>query len=172
MSKPVNFRWSGEVMEPFGVRMMKRANDIYVVGQTYQLVEVEERSRTSHGHYFAVLNDLFASLPEKTRGEERWAESLEHLRSYALIKTGHHNLAELPCGTIVAAERLAVRLAAMNEYAVIVIEGTVVKMFTAKSQSYRAMPGKGEFQRSKTDVLNFVADLIGLDKNAEERKTQ
>lgn len=170
-NKPISFMWSEaeQAMKPFGLNMGARAKERYGDGEIVRLVEVEERSRASHAHYFATLNDLFDSLPEKIRGEERWAESVEHLRSYALIKTGHHHLAEFPCGTKVAAERLAASLTVMNEYAIIIIDGSVVKMFTAKSQSYKAMPGKGEFRRSKTDVLGFAADLVGLAKDAPER---
>jgi len=47
-----------------------------------------------------------------------------------------------------------------DEYAVIVVRGSIVREYTAKSQSVAAM-NKQEFQRSKKDVLEYVEGCLG-----------
>ena len=105
----------------------------------------------------------------KYRGEP-WSESVESLRKFALIRTGWYNSETMVCDTVAEAERWAARLRPLDEYALISIRGKAVVRLTAKSQSYAAMPQKGEFYKSKADVLGFVADLLSLPPDAEQRK--
>lgn len=171
-NRPISFVWDDaeQVMKPFGVGMKDRASDRYGDGEIVRLIEVEERSTAAHNHYFATLADLFSSLPENVRRDEEWAESMEHMRHWALIKTGFRNVTDYPCETKAEAKRWAARLQTQDDYSIVLVEGTVVRVLTAKSQSHKSMPTKGEFQRSKEAVLNYLADLIGLDKDAEQRK--
>ena len=48
----------------------------------------------------------------------------------------------------------------LDDFAIVVVTGSVVTRFTAKSQSQRAM-GKADFQASKDAVLDLAAQLIG-----------
>jgi len=57
----------------------------------------------------------------------------------------------------------------MDDYAVVVARDAVVVVWTAKSQSMKAM-GKVEFQRSKDAVLTECARLIGVDTGALKRQ--
>lgn len=167
--KQVLFAWDGEAMVPVGTYMTKRCDEQFTVGERYVLVQHEDRSQSSEGHYFATLREMWESLPESLRGEA-WSEDVEHLRKYALIRSGFYHVEEFPCGTNAESERWAARLKPMDEYAIVDIRGTMVRRFTAKSQSRQAMPSKGEFQRSKVAVLEFVADLLSLPKDAEQRQ--
>ncbi len=167
--RPVLFAWDGEVMRPFGSIMARRCDEQFTVGEKYTLVQHEDRSQQSQGHYFASLKDMWSSLPEHLRGEP-WSESPESLRKYALIRTGWYNSETFACDSAAEADRWGARLKPLDEYAIIVIKGKNVVRLTAKSQSYSAMPQKGEFYKSKADVLGFVADLLTLPPDAEQRQ--
>ena len=53
----------------------------------------------------------------------------------------------------------------MDEHAVVLISEAVVSVYTAQSQSFRAM-GKERFQASKDAVLEALADMIGVETSA------
>ena len=171
MNRPITFIRDGDTLIPFGVGMQKRFDEDWADGEYRRLVEVEERSHASHAHYFANLHEMFISLPENIKRDEDWAESEEAMRKNALIRTGFYNAVDYPCETKAEAKRWAARMQVKDDYSIVLVEGTVVRVLTAKSQSYKGMPSKGEFQRSKEAVLNYLADLIGLDKDSEKRKS-
>ena len=50
----------------------------------------------------------------------------------------------------------------MDEYAIVTVTGSLVTVYTAQSQSYRAM-GKDKFQASKQAVLDLIAEMIGVE---------
>lgn len=167
----VTYRWEGDVMRPFGVGMAKRADEQYVVGELYRLAEPNDRTQQAEGFYFANLKEMWGSLPEKYN-EDWFAESPDALRHYALIKTGFANTEMFPCETVQEAKRWAAFLGPMSHHAIIKRDGTTVYRFTAKSQSRKAMPGRATFAESTNKVLDFVADLIGLPADADQRKPQ
>lgn len=136
----------------------RRADQHFVVGQTYRMVEQYDRSAASHAHQFAWLHDAWLSLPERYK-HEPWAQTSEHLRKFALIRTGYCDTQTFPCGTRAEAERWARNLRPMDEYSLVLIEGTTVQRFTAQSQSHRAMGGK-RFNESKAAILDFIAGLL------------
>ena len=86
--RPFPFAWDGEAMVPPGQYWAKRADEQFVVGQNYKLVEHHDRSPQSHSHYFAALAEAWQNLPHHLT--DRWATS-EHLRKWALIKAGYHD---------------------------------------------------------------------------------
>lgn len=161
--------WDGESFTPSTIFMERQAQHLYETGKRYRMVEEAERSQETHRHYFATLRDLYDSLPGRF-ADEPWAQSCEHLRAFALIKTKFCNATEFPCGSRAEADRWAANLRPLDEYSIVTVRGTVVTRFTAKSQSYKAMPDKGEFQASKQAVLDYVSDLIGLPADAEQRR--
>jgi hypothetical protein len=117
---------------------------------------------------FAALKEAHNSLPDET------AERLptpEHLRKFALIKTGFADSRSLACSSRAEALRIAAFMRPADEFSVVTIEGAVVTVWTAKSQSVRAM-GKAEFTASKDAVLAYVASLIGTTTAALERHTR
>lgn len=144
---PVTSRWAAE------------ADREYVVGQRYRMVEEYERSTVSHNHEFAWLKSAWDSFPDALLDQY---PNPEILRKHALIAKGHCTMVQHACASVAEAERLAAILKPYDAYAIVRQRGSVVTVYTAVSQSRRAMGG-AMFQRSKQDVLDFVADLLGVD---------
>lgn len=158
---PLPCLWDGEAFVPLA-RFAKVADRHYVVGETYPLVVEEGRSGVSHRHYFASLTEAWKNLPETQA--ERFPTS-EHLRKFALIHCGYADERSIACHSSAEAERVAAFVKPMDDFAVVVTNTTVVKVFTAKSQSTKAMGAK-DFQRSKQAVLDYVAGMIGVTPEA------
>lgn len=118
----------------------------------YRLIVAAERSAASHRQYMASVQEAWANLPEHLAEH---FPSPDHLRKWALIKTGFCNIQK-----IVGKHRIAV-----NGYSVVTVEDGVATIYTAKSQNYSAMPKK-EFEASKKAVLDLLADVVGV--TAEE----
>ena len=150
-------------MEPLRPALADRH---FVVDEDYLLVEHHERSQATHNHEFASITDLWKSLPERF-SHEPWAQSAEHLRKFALIRTGFCNTQTYACGSRAEAERWAQNLRPLDEYSIVTVEGTTVHRFTAQSQSRRAMGAK-RFQESKTAILEYLEDLIGADRGSSD----
>ena len=152
---PLMFWWDGEAMRPLRQRL---ADKHFTVGERYTLVEQHERSAASHAHFFALIAEAHANLPEDQA--ERFQTS-EHLRKYALIKAGFRDERSIACSSKAEAQRVAAFVTPMDGYALVAVKDAVVVVYTAKSQSYRAM-GKDDFQRSKEAVLEIVSAMIGV----------
>lgn len=152
----IPFEWTGEAMQPLP-NFAKRCDEKFVVGERYRLEVVEERSLRSHNHFFAAVHDAWLNLPHEYTSRFPTAE---HLRKWALIKSGWRDERSI----VVDSQKQAIELAAfmrpIDDYAVILARNGVVIHMTAKSQSMRAM-GKADFQRSKDDVLRVCSELIG-----------
>jgi hypothetical protein len=155
MNAPQLFCWDGEAMRP-APRFAKACDDAFVVGEVYRMEVQEQRSLVSHRHYFATLNDIFMSLPEGT--DERIA-SVEHLRKFALIRCGYRDERTFVCASKAEAQQLAVFIQPMDEFAIVAVTEACVTVWTAKSQSMKAM-GKVEFAASKEAVLAYCARLL------------
>lgn len=158
MTVPVAFRWTGEAMEPVSPFWARKADEVYIIGETYRLDEWRDRSIKSHSHYFASLSDAYANLPEQH--SIRFA-SFDHFRKRGLVLTGWRDEAQIVCASDAEAFRLAAMIKDMDDFSVVSVNGPVVVRWTAKSQSMRAM-GKADFQQSKDDVLGWAWALCGL----------
>lgn len=150
------FRWTGSEMVPLRPRAADRE---YVVGEVYTLEPIEERSARSHAHYFACLAETWRNLPDDLA--EEYA-SPEMLRKKALIRCGYRDERSIVCASKAEARRVAAFVAPMDGYAIVAVSEAVVRVWTAKSQSTKAM-GKVEFQESSNKVLEFCADLLRCD---------
>lgn len=159
---PVLWRWSGEAMVPLP-RFASRCDRDFVVGEIYRMEAIEERSLKSHSHYFASLHDRWMSLPDHTA--ERFP-TVEHLRKYALIKSGYADQRQIVCASKAEAQRVAGFIRPMDEYAIVAATEAVVTVWTAQSQSFKAM-GRKVFQESKDKVFGVIDDLLGLKKERE-----
>ena len=164
---PLKFRWTGDAMEPASAFLARQADRQYVVGESYTLAEEKQRSTATHNHEFAFVAEAWSNLPERYAGEP-WAKSPEHLRKYALIRTGFAHAQMYPCKFKAEARRLAAIIADMNEFALVLTDGRTVTRYTAMSQSRKAMDA-AEFQRSKTAILEYLAELIDVEPAALEQ---
>ena len=159
MSAPLVFNWDGECMSPIKAHQ-KRCDAEYVVGERYRMEVHEERSIKSHNHHFAVVYKAWMNLPEHLALQ---FPSDVHLRKYALIKTGYYDRRSIVVASKAEALRVAAFVKPLDEFSVVIAEEATVSVYTAKSQSKKAMGAK-EFQASKTKVLDFLDDLLGVDR--------
>jgi hypothetical protein len=128
-------------------------------GQLVPVVEQSERSTASHNHEFAWLKEAWNSLPDELLDQY---PNQEVLRKHGLIAKGHCTMVQHSCPTEAEAKRLAAILKPYDVYAIVRQRGPVVTVYTAVSQSRRAM-GAAAFQQSKSDLMDFVAELLGVD---------
>lgn len=154
-------RWDGEVFIPLR-DFQKICDEIFVVGERYRMVEARDRSMRSHNFYFAQIAETWKQLPDRyvARLPDR-----EALRKYALMKTGYVNIDSTTYDTEDDAKRIGAMVRRINdEFCIVKVEGCEVAIFTAKSQSKKAM-GAEEFEKSKNDVLDFIAQMIGVKRH-------
>lgn len=162
--QPAVFNWDGEAMLPENARLADRQ---YVVGEHYRLAPWEERSQASHNGYFAAIHEAFLNLPEEAADKFR---SEDHLRKFCLIKAGFRDERSIACSSKAEAQRIASFVEPMDEYALVIVHEAMVAVYTAKSQSMKAM-GKVDFQRSKEAVLDILAQMIGTTAKALHENT-
>ena len=136
-----------------------RATEFYEPGNTYPLVPYQGRSQKSHNHEFAVIDEAWKHLPGVYLAR---FPTPTHFRKFLLITCGYHHLKEIPCGSDEVAAQVAAHLKVKDEYAIIQVQGGVVREFTAESQSKKAMGAK-RFQESKTAIFEEAALMIGVD---------
>lgn len=162
------FVWNGEAMVPSQTAYwQKRHADRWEEGETYNLVEHAGRSAESHNHQFAFVDEAWANLPEGID-----FANASDLRKHALIMTGWRNTRVINCETPELAQRVAAFAKRSDEYNIMSVVDSNVVEFTAKSQSIKAM-GKQDFQKSKQDILEWLAVQIGVEpdelaKNAKQ----
>jgi hypothetical protein len=155
---PLVYEWSGEAMVPLK-RFSRVCDEHFVIGERYTMEELKGRSQVSHNHYFAALHHAWLNLREDVA--ERFPTET-HLRKWSLIKCGYHDQRSIVAASKAEALRIAAFIKPMDEFAIVVVSECTVTVYTAKSQSKKAMGG-ADFQRSKQDVLDYVAALIGTD---------
>jgi hypothetical protein len=156
---PQPFRWDGDAMIPLRPRAADRQ---YVIGQVYTLEEREERSSARHRAFFAQIRECWQSLPEEIAGN---FPNDTALRKKALIRTGWCDTRTEAFRSNAEARRAADLIAqfmAPDEFAEIVVCGTVLVVMRAKSQACNAMDRK-TFDQSSEAVLKYLADLLGVD---------
>jgi hypothetical protein len=157
----IPFRWTGENFEPLP-RFSRQCDQEFVVGQVYRLEPIEDRSAESHRHFFAIVNEAWQNLPEAWG--DRFATP-DHLRKWCLIRAGYRDERTFVAKSKTQAAELAAFIRPLDDYAVVAVNGCTVSVFTAKSQSIRAM-GRKEFQDSKTKVLDILATMLGVELDA------
>jgi hypothetical protein len=165
MSAPIVFQWDGEAMVPASQFWSRKADEAFVIGEHYKLVEHHDRSGVSHRHFFAVVNQAHGNLPDDLLDQYPTAE---HLRKKALIWKGYRDERTIVASSMAEAQRIAAFVKPMDDFAVVTVKDAVIRVWTAKSQSVKAMGAK-DFQASKQDVLDFLDDLLGVERGSTER---
>ncbi|MBD9519326.1 hypothetical protein IB262_05385 [Ensifer sp. ENS02] len=161
------FRWTGEELVPVNRRWQSLADRHLVVGEEYYLAEHNDRSMNTHRHYFASVAEAWRNLPEHFAGLP-FTESAEHLRAYALIRTGYCDAHTIVCSSKAEASRMAAFIRPIDGFSIVDVKEATVTRYVAKSQSMKAMD-KQEFQQSKAAVLDFLDDLIGVERGTTHR---
>lgn len=129
------------------------------VGEVHGWQMAEHRSAKSHDHFFACVNEAWKSLPEDMADD---FPSPEHLRKWALIKSGFCSETRIVCANNNEAMALATKAKAMDRYSIVAIDGKAVTIWTADSQRKDAM-GRKVFQDAKEKALHIISQLIGTD---------
>lgn len=129
------------------------------VGAVHGWQMAEHRSKASHDHFFAIINEAWKNLPEDM-GDD--FPSPEHLRKWALIKSGFCSETRIACANNNEAMTLATKAKAMDKYSIVAIDGKTVTIWTADSQRRDAM-GRQAFQEAKERALHIISNLIGTD---------
>jgi hypothetical protein len=160
---PIRFIWRDGVLVPDGHRAVRYCDDNFGEGEVVMMERHEERSTQSHNHYFACIAEAWDNLPE---ADERFPNP-EALRKWALIRAGYCTEASVVCDNPEQARAIAAFMG-YTEGVIIVVRDNVVKRYVAKSQSLKAM-NKQEFQKSKTDVLDTIAELIAVKRSRLEK---
>lgn len=144
-----------------------RCDKDFVVGEVYKIAEHHDRSKKSHDHFFASVDNAWENLPDELLEEY---PSAEHLRKKALIKCGYAMHDDHVCASKQEARklRLFIRKRDELEYSIIECRENIVRIYTAKSQSVKAMGAK-EFQESKQKVLDWLDDLLGVERGETAR---
>lgn len=155
---PIPFRWDGESFAPVNQHWARRADAIYTVGETYNLIPHEERSANSHRHFFAAVTEAWEQLPDHLSEAYPTPDAL---RRFALIKSGFCDAHPFVCSSRAEALRFAAYLKPVDTYSVVTVKEAVVTRYTAQSQSMKAM-GRVDFQRSKDAVLAVIAEMIDV----------
>lgn len=152
------WKWDGEALVPPNQHWARRADTALVVGETYLLVEHQERSPNSHKHFFASVKEAWEQLPEHLSEAYPTPDAL---RRFALIKAGFCDAHPFVCSSRAEALRFAAYLKPVDTYSVVTVKEAVVTRYTAQSQSMKAM-GRADFQRSKDAVLAVIAEMVGV----------
>src|SRR5690606_39934532 len=162
MSTPILLRYEGEgEFKPASTYWAIRADKEFVIGEVYRMVEHHDRSAATHNHFFAAINDAWRNLPDHMIEEYPTAE---HLRKKLLVKAGYAHERSIVSASKAEAQRVAAFIKPMDEYAIVTVREAVVRVYTAQSQSMKAM-GANVFQESKTKGLDAVADLLGVERD-------
>jgi hypothetical protein len=158
MIPPIVFLWNGDALAPVN-KFKSLCDKHFVVGQEYRMVEEYGRSKVSHDHFFASIEEAWANLPENL---SELYPTADHLRKRALVAAGYADQKSVVCSSHSEAVRVAAFMRTAIDYALVTIEGATVTVYTPKSQSKRAM-GAREFQESKQAVLDIVSEMVGIE---------
>lgn len=129
------------------------------LGEVVTMAPVEERSKRSHDHFFAQMEEMWETRPEHLTDAYPTADSF---RKRALIATGHCDTNTTVCASNAEALRMLALANALAPESLAIVRGAVVTVYTAHSQSKKAM-GKEAFQKSKDDCLGWAAEQLGID---------
>lgn len=164
---PIAMQWDGEVMVPASPFWAARANKAFAVGETYRMAEHHERSQASHNHYFAAVNEAWKNLPDYLLAEYPTAE---HLRKKILIQCGYADERSIVLASKQEAQKVAAFVKPADDYSIVVVRDDVVRVYSAKSQSLKAM-GKADFALSKQAVLDKLDDLLNVSRGTIYQNT-
>lgn len=159
---PLPFIWQDGCLKPTTPYWASRCEERFTEGEKYTMDQWHARSQASHNQYFASVHEAWLNLNEDQT--ERFPTE-DHLRKFALIKTGYRDERSIVAASKEEARRVAAFIKPLDEYAVVIVREAVVIVYTAKTQKMRAM-GKAKFEKSKQDVLDFLAATIRVETRA------
>lgn len=156
--------WNGEAFLPLQ-RHDNYCAAHFVIGEQYFIDPESPRNMAEHRAYFAQIANDWRNLPEITA--HRFPNP-EHLRKYALIRTGYADERAIVCRSNRDALMLAAFIGGLEDYCIVEVVEDTVRAWVAKSQSVRAM-GAADFKKSKNQVLDYLATMLQVSRDDAER---
>lgn len=136
---------------------------------SYVRSDIADRSTQTHNHEFAEIKNIYDSLPHRFEAEA-WATNPDTMRKHALIQKGWCDVLSF----YYPDQKVASELAPKEKQTLVKYHGYVLGAGTVSegggfvvvfkvphSQSKSAM-GAAAFQQSKSDVLEWCADMLQL----------
>lgn len=148
--------WDGGAIVP--LPRFKAALGNLAPGEVYAVKVTARRSDKERRFYHACLTAAWENLPEDIAAR---FPTVEHLRSYALIKCGYCSSRVAPASSPREAMRWVSFIQPSSGMEIVTRDGSCVTIYSALSQSAAKM-GVEQFRSSKTDVLALVASMCGL----------
>lgn len=108
--------------------------------------------------YFAIIREAWANL------RPPYAEqfpSPEHLRKWLLIKAGWCDTTTVAVGSKTGAIAVAEAIRRLDHFAVVSVQGTVLLIAVARSQTRRAQP-KPQFMTCTQAVYRLLEEMLGI----------
>lgn len=152
--RPVFLKWNGAVFVP-EPSFKAYCGREYAIGEVYPMTPVEERSQASHNHYMAAVHEGFNNLSEENAKK---FPTETHLRKWALVQCGYCTETNYVLANDKEARKMADYIRRRDDYTVMRINGNVLIVWDAESQSKAAMK-KERFEQSKHDVLDLIASM-------------
>jgi len=147
--------WDGRVFIPFGRSLP--ACEKLEKGEPYNMQLEADWSVESHNHFFARLTELYDNLPENIAACFR---NIDHFRAWCLIREGFcTEICQIEPSPALA-QHAAKIIGKVSPYCVVHVDGSIVRVWTAKSQARSGGMSKKEFERSKQAVLELAEFLV------------
>lgn len=140
----------------------------YQDGMGYLLEPASLGSTPAEKAFYAEVNNAWKQLPESMQADY---PSANHLRKRALIKCGFFDVVETVCDTEDDAKRAAA-LVRGDEFAVVVVNGTVVRKYTPMSMKVRTKKDREQFRIMADAVLGLLADTLGVKRRELQDSTR
>lgn len=155
---PIDMVWRDGALHPATLFYARKAAEQWGDGEVLSVTAREDRSSKSHRHYFACIKAAWENLPPP---HDARFKSPEALRKHVLIRAGHCTTREIVCNSARDAATFASYLQEMDEYSLVIVNGAILTHYKAKSQA-GDYQDKKEFQKSKQDVLEILAEMLGI----------
>ena len=131
-------------------------------GVTLKCSIVKPRSAPAHRMLFGVIAVAFDTWPE---GHKFKPESVEHLRSWCLIKAGHYNSFDIPAHNPTLAAVIVIKLVeqvkAADKTPIIWPMADFVRVFTPKSIAYSEL-SQSDFNKISEAVYVELEKALGV----------
>jgi hypothetical protein len=152
---PIRVLWDGEVFRPFG-RSQAACEKLEPLA-TYNVLLEGDWSAESHSHFFARLTELYDNLPEHIASHFK---NVGHFRSWALIHEGFcTEVCQIEANHVLALHA-AKAIGKVAPYAVVQVDGNMVRTWIPKSQARSGGMSKKEWERAKQAVLELAEHLV------------
>jgi hypothetical protein len=152
---PIRVIWDGQVFRPFG-RSLTACHEL-PKGEPFNVLLEGDWSVESHSHFFARLTELYDNLPEHIASHFK---NVGHFRSWALIHEGFcTEVCQIEANHVLALHA-AKAIGKVAPYAIVQVDGNMVRTWIPKSQARSGGMGKKEWERAKQAVLELAEHLV------------